>query len=642
MAYTKNVWVDQDVQRPKTYEVTNNADGSVTLTDSFGVVTEIGTPVNAVNMNHIEDGVADNDTAISTINGKIPSNASSSNKMAVASDIAAINTALTLKADKTQLHALKGYLDDGELLTDAEGLADVKNYAHSTFDLSKFTVVGSPNITDDGVASGFSANDYLSTINLSSYLSNATKIKIEGDFTSPQFPLGNSYEAIIGVANTSFLTFQQYSANTNIQFTPNGGTNYAVIQNVSPNTKYDFYIEITSSSSVLGLRINGQENYITQTVGVGLDFSLISSIVLGKATWGIPLLTGGSINLKQFSITVDGVPVFSGNRTGLDTIKPDDYTVVGTPTISADGVASGFTTSDYLTKSSAFTVGSDGKFNIDFKLNWTQSSSIQYIFDAYINNQNEITIRRNANGGVISLLVFSGGTALLNQAITPVKTDSIVGSFGYNGTHYYWVINGTTYGGGTNTKPAAGTYNLSLGVRSASGTNMDALTTGNLDLNAFKVNVDGDLVYQPLLRIPYTESKTGSKIVDSIYRDRVNDMAEQFGYANYYTLSDTDFTLPQVELYGMYEKYRKQTLSDMMPDYSNAITISSPYTAPSSGVITWQNSATTNCTVNGTTVYIGGNDNSNEGFVFLPVCEDDLVAFTVDSGVPRFIPFKGV
>ena len=71
------------------------------------------------------------------------------------------------------------------------------------------------------------------------------------------------------------------------------------------------------------------------------------------------------------------------------------------------------------------------------------------------------------------------------------------------------------------------------------------------DLNAFKVYVDGDLVYQPCLKIPYTESKTGSKVVDSIYRDRVNDMAEQFGYANYYTLSDTDFTLPQVEVYGL-------------------------------------------------------------------------------------------
>ena len=57
MAYVKNIWVDQEVERPKTYEVTNNQDGSITLTDSFGLVTELGTPVNEVNMNHIEDGI---------------------------------------------------------------------------------------------------------------------------------------------------------------------------------------------------------------------------------------------------------------------------------------------------------------------------------------------------------------------------------------------------------------------------------------------------------------------------------------------------------------------------------------------------------------------------------------------------------
>ena len=61
MGYVKNTWVDQDVERPKTYEVTTNQDGSITLTDSFGNVTELGTPVNAVNMNHIEDGLARTD-----------------------------------------------------------------------------------------------------------------------------------------------------------------------------------------------------------------------------------------------------------------------------------------------------------------------------------------------------------------------------------------------------------------------------------------------------------------------------------------------------------------------------------------------------------------------------------------------------
>ena len=58
MTYTKTNWRDQLVERPKTYEFSNNSDGSVTLVESFGNVTELGTPVNAANMNHIEDGLA--------------------------------------------------------------------------------------------------------------------------------------------------------------------------------------------------------------------------------------------------------------------------------------------------------------------------------------------------------------------------------------------------------------------------------------------------------------------------------------------------------------------------------------------------------------------------------------------------------
>ena len=82
---------------------------------------------------------------------------------------------------ENRLHALKGYEDAGELLTDTEGLADVKSYAHSTFDLSKFTVTGTPTITDDGIASGFSSSNYI-TVSTFPTLNNYT---IEGEFTTP-------------------------------------------------------------------------------------------------------------------------------------------------------------------------------------------------------------------------------------------------------------------------------------------------------------------------------------------------------------------------------------------------------------------------------------------------------------------------
>lgn len=58
MTYERINFVDQSVERPRTYEMTHNADGSVTLVDSFGLIDELGTPINADTMNHIEDGIA--------------------------------------------------------------------------------------------------------------------------------------------------------------------------------------------------------------------------------------------------------------------------------------------------------------------------------------------------------------------------------------------------------------------------------------------------------------------------------------------------------------------------------------------------------------------------------------------------------
>lgn len=57
MAYQKTVWKDQDVENPRTYVMRDNGDDTVTLLDAFGTVTELGTPVNAANMNKIENGI---------------------------------------------------------------------------------------------------------------------------------------------------------------------------------------------------------------------------------------------------------------------------------------------------------------------------------------------------------------------------------------------------------------------------------------------------------------------------------------------------------------------------------------------------------------------------------------------------------
>ena len=56
MAYTKNTWVDQEGQVRYTE---TEEDGYKIFTANYEEVTTLGTPVNATNMNHIEDGIAD-------------------------------------------------------------------------------------------------------------------------------------------------------------------------------------------------------------------------------------------------------------------------------------------------------------------------------------------------------------------------------------------------------------------------------------------------------------------------------------------------------------------------------------------------------------------------------------------------------
>jgi|GEM_PF-5359636 len=57
MAYTKTNWQDRSVERPLTFAVTENEDGTITLVPEEGTVLNPGTPLNADNLNRMEDGI---------------------------------------------------------------------------------------------------------------------------------------------------------------------------------------------------------------------------------------------------------------------------------------------------------------------------------------------------------------------------------------------------------------------------------------------------------------------------------------------------------------------------------------------------------------------------------------------------------
>lgn len=76
MAYSKTTWFDKIVQFPFRYTKSSETSTQVTLQHDYGTITNAGTPVNATNLNKLEQGVYDahvtSDSALSLANAAIP------------------------------------------------------------------------------------------------------------------------------------------------------------------------------------------------------------------------------------------------------------------------------------------------------------------------------------------------------------------------------------------------------------------------------------------------------------------------------------------------------------------------------------------------------------------------------------------
>lgn len=407
----------------------------------------------------------------------------------------------------------------------------------STFDLSKFTIVGSPTITDDGVVSGFSNGNYLSTSYVlnQNYKTFSIKFKFNtGSTKAGPYIIGDK----INTAN--FLL--AWSGNTTLALWLSTNDNRDIANGLKGKTilqfNKDYWINFTFDGTkyVLYISTDGK----TYTPEITITSSLIANIwqLYMGYVWGVS--TNYIYDLSHFSITVDGKEVFSGNKTGIDTIKANNYEVVGSPVISDDGVASGFTANNYLTIpsvdlskpfkfSGTFTTGAD-IYHSQAVFGGTFESMQFFILGVHVDGYPIIYYPRTAGDSWIKLSRIVSANTTYHYTLT------------FDGTN---LIFNLTDGASYNLTRTPTNFDASkLGViptlyigRNASEVYI-MQPDATIDLNSFKIYVDGNLVYQPCLKIPYTLSKTGSKIVDVAYRDRVQDMYEQFGYTHYYTLGD--------------------------------------------------------------------------------------------------------
>lgn len=503
-----------------------------------------------------------------------------------------ITGTITNQTDLTDYVNQSKALETGSVSSDADVYADVLKYAHSTFDLSKFTVVGSPNITDDGIASGFSTANYITTSSSFNFAS-AQSFEILLAITTPSNTASvTSYTGFFNTLssdNTEFIVVGYELENSRFVYGLGSTTgtfwNIYGSNTIQPDTKYYIKIKVDNTTVTIQISTNGTD-WITDASGTISSPLNINNVLRFGLDRSLSRAFEGTIDLKSIAVWADGVPVFSGNKTGIDVIKPDNFEVVGSPVITEDGVLTA-TANSYVKKNNNPFINLTQKLVIQGSMTYKKAAGENWIYCtnfyldwSIINAGASLRCRfpeLNDDGTVKQTAVYLNLSSIGN-----IKEGDIINfkiEFFKNSVNL--ILNGiTTTHINLN---LAFDYIKNLGLISIGNTSnaqyvADHFYTGSIDLNSFKIYVDDQLVYQPCLKIPYTLSKTGSKIVDAAYRDRVQDMYEQYGYAPYYTIDEENenFTLPAGDIYGMITKNREildivYPIGRPMPEENNVL-----------------------------------------------------------------------
>lgn len=198
----------------------------------------------------------------------------------------------------------------------------------ATFNKNAFEVVGSPTITDDGVASGLSKNNYFK---INEDIREFNKIILKGQYVwNGTNPTTSSfiYQIINDKLNSYLRVYQKADGAISFYINQSGNETYG-FGNISilPNIPVLFTIEITHSSArFIVMQNNIIINDIKQDVDIALsDETNKAIIILGSLGNFSDIPIQGSIDLKQFSITVDGQRVFSGANSMVK-LNTEDFT----------------------------------------------------------------------------------------------------------------------------------------------------------------------------------------------------------------------------------------------------------------------------------------------------------------------------
>ncbi|MCR5260647.1 MAG: phage tail protein [Candidatus Gastranaerophilales bacterium] len=210
----------------------------------------------------------------------------------------------------------------GEISDNAKVFADIKKAYLSTFDITKFTVIGSPTI-DNGVVSGFASGNNISTGIALDPDNNTLEIDFPfttgGNLSTTQC-FANCNNAIYGRIESGYIKF---AFGTGVQ----PWTYDETIAAAEANTKY--ILKLTYDLTTYKIYLSKNDNsFVLKDEFISSSKIKYNStyphLYLGTTSnYGTQAWLGG-IDLKDFRLQIGGGAVFSGMKTGIDT-----YTIGG-------------------------------------------------------------------------------------------------------------------------------------------------------------------------------------------------------------------------------------------------------------------------------------------------------------------------
>lgn len=206
-----------------------------------------------------------------------------------------------------------------------------------------YTVVGNPTIVD-GVASGFTANDYLE---IAPSIDAKTIDECVFKFNVPSSALGqNRYMNIC----FGLFSLYVYSGASELLYS---SFNFAGLGNLRFNKNFltdkDYWVKYTNDgTNCIAWWSEDGVNYIQGDSQLTSSLNGLVYLLRIGGRGDTERVFDGYIDLNETYIKVNDQVWFGKQKPEAKLVGPVDYTVVGSPTIS-NGVASGFSSSDYLT-----------------------------------------------------------------------------------------------------------------------------------------------------------------------------------------------------------------------------------------------------------------------------------------------------